>query len=95
MGGVIALAAVGIIIAAAFATSARRQLVTVGLLSANGASEGVIVRTLGLQGFWTGLIGAVAGMAGAVVGLLAARSTIESVGGAALPGSRSFPSTSP
>ena len=33
VGGVIALAAVGVIIAAAFAASARRQLVTVGLLS--------------------------------------------------------------
>ena len=38
--GALSLAVTGIIVAAAFATSARRQLVTVGLLSSNGAPEG-------------------------------------------------------
>ena len=68
VGGAVALVAVGIIVAAAFATSARRQLVTVGQLSANGATSRVVRRTLALQGTWTGLIG---GLLGLVVGLAA------------------------
>ena len=63
VGGVLALIAVGIIVAAAFATSARRQMVTIGQLSSNGASESVVRRTLALQGTWTGVVGAVVGVA--------------------------------
>ena len=62
VAGVLSLVAVGIIVAAAFATSARRQLVTVGQLASNGATFGVIRRSLALQGTWTALIGAVAGI---------------------------------
>lgn len=62
VGGVLALVAVGIIVAAAFATSARRQLVTIGQLSSNGASEPAVRRTLALQGTWTGVVGAVVGI---------------------------------
>jgi putative ABC transport system permease protein len=62
VAGVLALVAVGIIVAAAFATSARRQLVTIGQLASNGAHESVIRRTLALQGAWTGVVGAVGGL---------------------------------
>ena len=62
VAGALALIAVGIIVAAAFATSARRQLVTVGQLSSNGATSAVIRRTLSLQGTWTACIGAVVGI---------------------------------
>ena len=62
VAGVLVLAAVGIIIAAAFATSARRQLVTLGQLSSNGASQRLLRRTMTLQGSVTGLIGGVVGV---------------------------------
>ena len=84
VAGAIALAATGIIVAAAFATSARRQLVTVGQLSANGAPEKLVRRSLALQGCWTGLAGSIVGMVAAVSVLLVARSTIEEVTGAVL-----------
>jgi putative ABC transport system permease protein len=66
VGGVLALTVMGIVIAAAFATSARRQLVTLGQLAANGADRRVLRRMLALQGAWSGSIGAVLGV---VVGL--------------------------
>lgn len=69
VAGVLALVAVGIIVAAAFATSARRQLVTIGQLSSNGAPESVIRRTLALQGAWTGVVGAVVGLAVGIAAL--------------------------
>lgn len=55
--GTLALAAFGVIIAAAFAVSGRRQLVTVGQLSAQGASQSTIVRFLILQGLAVGVVG--------------------------------------
>jgi putative ABC transport system permease protein len=85
VAGAIALAATGIIVAAAFATSARRQLVSVGQLSANGAPERLIRRSLALQGAWSGLAGSLLGAAGAIVALLLDRSWIEEIGGAVLP----------
>ena len=91
VAGAIALAATGIIISAAFATSARRQLVTVGQLSANGAPERLVRRSLALQGCWTGLVGSVAGVIAAVVALLLARSTIEEVKGSMLAPYRFVP----
>lgn len=63
VAGVLALVAVGVIIAAAFASSARRQLATIGQLAANGAPERLVRRTLALQGAWTGLIGSMVGIA--------------------------------
>ena len=66
VAGVISLGALGIIISAAFATSARRQLVTVGQLSANGASPRIIGSSLALQGLWTGIVGVVAGTSAGV-----------------------------
>ncbi len=91
VAGAIALAATGIIISAAFATSARRQLVTVGQLSANGAPERLVRRSLALQGGWTGLVGSVLGVIAAVVALLLARSTIEEVKGSVLASYRFVP----
>jgi putative ABC transport system permease protein len=62
VAGALALAAVGVIIAAAFASSARRQLTTIGQLAANGAPERLVRGTLAIQGAWTGLIGAAVGI---------------------------------
>ena len=76
--GALSLAVTGIIVAAAFATSARRQLVTVGLLSSNGAPEGVIRRSLALQGSWTGLVGSLLGVAAGLVGAHVLRGTRSS-----------------
>jgi putative ABC transport system permease protein len=79
--GVLTLTAAGIIIAAAFATSARRQLATVGQLSANGASPRLIRRTLALQGTWSGVAGSVVGVAVGVGGFFLARPLVELVAG--------------
>ena len=76
VAGVLALVAVGIIVAAAFATSARRQLVTIGQLSSNGASESVVRRTLALQGTWTGVVGAIVGVVSGLVILPVTRSIV-------------------
>jgi putative ABC transport system permease protein len=78
VAGALLLAAVSTIIVAAFATSAGRQLVTIGQLGAAGANERVIRRTLTLQGSWTGLAGSIVGV-GAALGVLTwGRSWIES-----------------
>lgn len=72
VAGMVAYVALGIVITAAFATSARRQLVTIGQLSATGASQSVIRRTMAMQGAWTGAVGAAFGLVVAVGGLLLA-----------------------
>ncbi|MEI6495133.1 MAG: FtsX-like permease family protein [Actinomycetota bacterium] len=66
------LSMVGIVIAAAFAVSGRRQLVSIGQLSAAGSDPSVLRRFLALQGTWLGLLGAVTGfsMAAALVAVL-------------------------
>ncbi len=79
VGGVLSLVAVGIIVAAAFATSARRQLVTVGQLASNGATQAVIRRSLALQGTWTATIGTAFGMALGVAALPFVRGAVEGV----------------
>ncbi len=91
VAGVVSLIAVGIIISAAFATSARRQLTTVGQLSANGASERVIRRTLGLQGSWTGLLGAIAGVGVGLGIVLTSWPLIEEVFNHRIPDTRVVP----
>ncbi|MFK7919581.1 MAG: FtsX-like permease family protein [Ilumatobacter sp.] len=68
VAGMVAYVALGIIITAAFTTSARRQLVTIGQLSASGASESMVRRTMGMQGAWTGAVGAAFGLVVAVGG---------------------------
>ncbi|MBA2625982.1 MAG: hypothetical protein H0U89_10310, partial [Acidimicrobiia bacterium] len=61
--GAVVITVVGIVVAAAFAAGARRQLVTLGQLSANGASPGTLRLSLVLQGTVTGLLGGLAGLA--------------------------------
>ncbi|MDP9386929.1 MAG: hypothetical protein M3Q48_03120 [Actinomycetota bacterium] len=69
--GAVVLTVVGIVIAAAFAAGARRQLATLGQLAANGAPPAGLRRVPFLQGTWTGVLGAVLGLVLAAV-LLAA-----------------------
>lgn len=60
------MAVLGLVVGAAFAVSGRRQLVTIGQLSASGTDPAVLRRYLALQGTWSGGLGVVVGM---VVGL--------------------------
>ena len=75
--GAIALTVVGIVIAAAFAAGARRQLATLGQLAANGASPAVLRRVLFLQGTWTGVLGAALGLGLAAATLAAAAPHVD------------------
>lgn len=77
VAGALALCVVGIIIAAAFATSARRQLVTLGQLSANGADQKLLRRTMALQGSWSGLFGSLGGVALGLVLLVVFRGVVD------------------
>lgn len=61
--GAVVLTVMGIVISAAFAVGARRQLVALGQLSASGASPSLLRTSLVLQGTVTGLVGAAAGVA--------------------------------
>ena len=61
------LSVLGIVIAAAFAASGRRQLLTIGQLGANGGDQRLARRFLGLQGAVTSIVGAVVGIAGGAV----------------------------
>jgi putative ABC transport system permease protein len=70
IGGIV-LTVVGIVIASAFAAGARRQLTTLGQLSANGAAPAVLRGVLFLQGTWTGAIGSLLGLGLGGVGLVA------------------------
>lgn len=54
---ILGFAVLSVLIAAAFATSARRQMVTIGQLSANGAPGAVVRTSLSLQGLWSGVVG--------------------------------------
>ncbi|MEY4607041.1 MAG: hypothetical protein RLY45_1801, partial [Actinomycetota bacterium] len=83
--GTVALAVLGAIIAAAFATSARRQLVAIGQLSANGADRALLRLTLALQGSWSGVVGVATGMGLAAAVLAGARPLIERLAGGRLP----------
>ena len=56
------MAVLGIVVSAAFAVSGRRQLVTIGQLSASGSDPAVLRRYLALQGTWSGLLGVVVGV---------------------------------
>jgi putative ABC transport system permease protein len=77
VAGALALAAVGVIIAAAFASSARRQLTTIGQLAANGSPERLVRDTLAFQGAWTGLVGSIVGISIALLALPLSRSLVE------------------
>lgn len=74
LAGVLLMTVLGVIVAAAFAVSGRRQLVAVGQMSAAGADPSVITRFLALQGTWTGAVGAGTGVVlGAVAVQIGAR----------------------
>ena len=75
VGGAVGLTVLGIVIAAAFAAGARRQLATLGQLAANGATPAQLRRVLFLQGTVTGLIGSAAGLGLGALGLVALRSS--------------------
>lgn len=81
--GVLTLTAAGIVIAAAFATSARRQLATVGQLAANGASPRLIQRTLAMQGTWSGVVGSAVGVVVGVGAFFLSRPLVEMLAGRA------------
>ena len=74
--GVLLMGVLGLVVAAAFAVSGRRQLVTIGQLSATGADPVLLRRFLALQGTWTGVAGAAVGVAG---GLGIARAFAEPI----------------
>lgn len=73
------LAMVSVLIAAAFATTARRQLVTLGQLSANGGDQQFLRRMLTMQGTILGVVGTGFGMGLALVALFVWRGWIESL----------------
>lgn len=77
--GAVVLTVMGIVISAAFAVGARRQLVTLGQLSANGAPPSLLRTTLLLQGTVTGILGSIAGVGLALAGLLIWRGSVERV----------------
>lgn len=77
--GAVVLMVMGIVISAAFAVGARRQLVTLGQLSASGASPGVLRAGLVLQGTITGLVGAAGGLVLGGAALLAFQPQVEQV----------------
>ncbi|HEX9994721.1 MAG TPA: FtsX-like permease family protein [Acidimicrobiales bacterium] len=62
VGGGVALSVLGTVIAAAFAIAARRQLRTLGLLSAAGAAPATLRRFLVAEGATCGAVGSVAGI---------------------------------
>ena len=73
------LAMVSVLIAAAFATTARRQLVTLGQLSANGGDQQFLRRMLTMQGTILGVVGAALGGGLALGGLSIWHGWIESL----------------
>lgn len=76
LGGMVLLVA-GIVISAAFAVGARRQMVTIGQLSANGMEPAVIRSSLVLQGTVTGVLGTAIGLVLAGVLLAVGQSRVE------------------
>lgn len=77
--GAVVLTVAGIVISAAFAVGARRQLVTLGQLSASGASPATVRTALVLQGTITGLVGVVLGFVLAAVLLVVGQPLVEEV----------------
>lgn len=75
--GAIVLTVVGIVISAAFAVGARRQLVTIGQLSASGTPPATVRAALVLQGTITGLLGGLVGLAIGAAALVGGRGRFE------------------
>jgi putative ABC transport system permease protein len=84
LGGV-ALLVAAIVASAAFAVGARRQLRTLGVLSAAGASPDDLRRTVLLQGTVTGLVGASAGAALGVAAAAVAHPFLDDLASRAVP----------
>lgn len=78
---VLAFAVMSVVVSAAFATSARRQLTTIGQLSANGASNTLVQRSLALQGFWSGICGVGMSLIVVTITLLVGREYLEELAG--------------
>ena len=68
LGGGVGLIVLGTVITAAFAVGARRQLRSIGLLTASGAAPVTVKWFLVAQGALAGLIGSVSGAVLAIVG---------------------------
>ncbi|MGY6502566.1 MAG: FtsX-like permease family protein [Acidimicrobiales bacterium] len=79
IGGAVAFTILGVVIAAAFAVTARRQLRLIGQLMGNGADDTTLRATLFLQGTVLGLVGAVIGVVAALVGLVVFQPVMETV----------------
>lgn len=79
MIGAVVLTVVSIVIAAAFAAGARRQLTMLGQLAANGASPATLRRVLFLQGTWTGILGVALGLGLAAAALAAAARHVDNL----------------
>lgn len=75
--GALVLTVVGIVISAAFAVGARRQLVTIGQLSASGTPPRTVRAALVLQGTITGLLGGLVGLAIGAAALVGGRGRFE------------------
>ncbi|MBK5224734.1 MAG: FtsX-like permease family protein [Acidimicrobiia bacterium] len=86
VGGAVAFVIVGVVIAAAFAVTARRQLRLIGQLMGNGASERTLRATLFLQGTVIGLLGGIVGVALALGSLVAFEPLVEQIIGRRLTG---------
>lgn len=69
VGGSLVLLVAGIVISAAFAVGARRQLHTLGMLAGNGAEPSVLRGVLLVEGALAGMAGVVLGFALAAVAL--------------------------
>jgi putative ABC transport system permease protein len=79
VGGAVAFTILGVVIAAAFAVTARRQLRLIGQLMGNGADDRTLRATLFLQGTVIGVIGGALGIAAALVGLHLFQPVIEQI----------------
>ncbi len=77
IGAAVAFTILGVVISAAFAVTARRQLLLIGQLMGNGASLTVLRATLFLQGTIAGFVGSVVGVLGGIGALHVFQRPIE------------------
>lgn len=89
--GTVALAIVGIVVSAAFAAGARRQLRTLGLAAASGGTPSDVRRVVLAQGAFTGVLGAVAGFGLGALGVAAMAPRLNRLINFVVPGLRTRP----
>ncbi len=77
--GALVLTVAGIVIAAAFAAGAGRQLTMIGQLAANGAPPATLRCVLFLQGTWTGFLGVALGLGLAAAALAVAAPHVDNL----------------